>query len=34
VAERNSVTVAQLAVAWTLANLAVDVAIVGARKPR
>jgi aryl-alcohol dehydrogenase-like predicted oxidoreductase len=27
------VTVAQLAIAWTLANRAVDVAIVGARNP-
>ena len=31
-AERNA-TVAQLAIAWTLANPAVDVAIVGARSP-
>ncbi len=32
-AEDRSHTVAQLAVAWTLANPAVDVAIVGARRP-
>jgi aryl-alcohol dehydrogenase-like predicted oxidoreductase len=32
-AEETNHTVAQLAVAWTLANPAVDVAIVGARKP-
>jgi aryl-alcohol dehydrogenase-like predicted oxidoreductase len=34
VAERQGITVAQLAVAWVLANPAVDVAIVGARSPR
>ncbi len=34
VAERQGITVAQLAVAWVLANPAVDVAIVGARRPR
>jgi aryl-alcohol dehydrogenase-like predicted oxidoreductase len=33
VAERHSITVAQLAIAWVLANSAVDVAIVGARRP-
>jgi aryl-alcohol dehydrogenase-like predicted oxidoreductase len=32
-AEEQGHSVAQLAVAWTLANLAVDVAIVGARRP-
>jgi aryl-alcohol dehydrogenase-like predicted oxidoreductase len=32
-AEERGSTVAQLAVAWTLANPAVDVAIVGARRP-
>jgi aryl-alcohol dehydrogenase-like predicted oxidoreductase len=32
-AARRAVTVAQLAIAWTLANPAVDVAIVGARSP-
>lgn len=32
-AEEKDATVAQLAVAWTLANPAVDVAIVGARRP-
>jgi aryl-alcohol dehydrogenase-like predicted oxidoreductase len=32
-AEETNHTVAQLAVAWTLANPAVDVAIVGARRP-
>ena len=32
-AEDRSHTVTQLAVAWTLANPAVDVAIVGARRP-
>jgi aryl-alcohol dehydrogenase-like predicted oxidoreductase len=32
VAERHGMTVAQLAVAWVLANPAVDVAIVGARR--
>jgi aryl-alcohol dehydrogenase-like predicted oxidoreductase len=32
-AEDRSHTVAQLAVTWTLANPAVDVAIVGARRP-
>ena len=32
-AAERSVTVAQLAIAWTLANPAVDVAIVGARNP-
>ena len=32
-AEERNHTVAQLAVAWTLANPAVDVAIVGARRP-
>jgi aryl-alcohol dehydrogenase-like predicted oxidoreductase len=32
-AEERGFTVAQLAVAWTLANPAVDVAIVGARRP-
>jgi len=32
-AEERDHTVAQLAVAWTLANPAVDVAIVGARRP-
>jgi aryl-alcohol dehydrogenase-like predicted oxidoreductase len=34
VAERHGITVAQLAVAWVLANRAVDVAIVGARRPQ
>ncbi len=34
VAERQGMTVAQLAVAWVLANPAVDVAIVGARRPQ
>jgi aryl-alcohol dehydrogenase-like predicted oxidoreductase len=33
-AERQGITVAQLAIAWVLANPAVDVAIVGARHPR
>jgi aryl-alcohol dehydrogenase-like predicted oxidoreductase len=33
VAEERGLTVAQLAIAWTLANPAVDVAIVGARHP-
>ena len=33
VAARRGATVAQLAIAWTLANPAVDVAIVGARSP-
>ncbi len=33
-AERQGITVAQLAIAWVLANPAVDVAIVGARNPR
>ena len=33
-AERQGITVAQLAVAWVLANPAVDVAIVGARHPQ
>jgi aryl-alcohol dehydrogenase-like predicted oxidoreductase len=33
VARQQGVTVAQLAVAWVLANPAVDVAIVGARRP-
>ena len=33
-AERQGMTVAQLAVAWVLANPAVDVAIVGARHPQ
>jgi aryl-alcohol dehydrogenase-like predicted oxidoreductase len=33
-AERQSMTVAQLAVAWVLANAAVDVAVVGARHPK
>ncbi len=32
--ERLGITVAQLAVAWVLANPAVDVAIVGARRPQ
>lgn len=32
-AEREGITVAQLALAWVLANPAVDVAIVGARHP-
>jgi aryl-alcohol dehydrogenase-like predicted oxidoreductase len=32
-AEETNHTVAQLAVAWTLANPTVDVAIVGARRP-
>ena len=32
-AARRDSTVAQLAIAWTLANPAVDVAIVGARSP-
>jgi aryl-alcohol dehydrogenase-like predicted oxidoreductase len=32
-AARRDATVAQLAIAWTLANPAVDVAIVGARSP-
>ncbi len=32
-AARRQATVAQLAIAWTLANPAVDVAIVGARSP-
>jgi aryl-alcohol dehydrogenase-like predicted oxidoreductase len=32
-AARRNATVAQLAIAWTLANRAVDVAIVGARSP-
>jgi aryl-alcohol dehydrogenase-like predicted oxidoreductase len=32
-ATRRGATVAQLAIAWTLANRAVDVAIVGARRP-
>jgi aryl-alcohol dehydrogenase-like predicted oxidoreductase len=32
-AARRDATVAQLAIAWTLANAAVDVAIVGARSP-
>jgi aryl-alcohol dehydrogenase-like predicted oxidoreductase len=32
-AARRNTTVAQLAIAWTLANPAVDVAIVGARSP-
>jgi aryl-alcohol dehydrogenase-like predicted oxidoreductase len=34
VAARHGFTVAQLAVAWVLANPAVDVAIVGARRPQ
>jgi aryl-alcohol dehydrogenase-like predicted oxidoreductase len=33
-AERNGMTIAQLAVAWVLAQPAVDVAIVGARHPK
>jgi aryl-alcohol dehydrogenase-like predicted oxidoreductase len=33
-AERQGITVAQLAIAWVLANPAVDVAIVGARHPQ
>ncbi len=33
-AERQGMTVAQLAIAWVLANAAVDVAIVGARHPQ
>jgi aryl-alcohol dehydrogenase-like predicted oxidoreductase len=33
-AERQGITVAQLAIAWVLANPAVDVAIVGARRPQ
>jgi aryl-alcohol dehydrogenase-like predicted oxidoreductase len=32
-AARHGATIAQLAIAWTLANAAVDVAIVGARSP-
>ena len=32
-AERQGITVAQLAIAWVLANRAVDVAIIGARHP-
>jgi aryl-alcohol dehydrogenase-like predicted oxidoreductase len=32
-ASERAATVAQLAIAWTLANPAVDVAIVGARNP-
>lgn len=32
-AAERGLTVAQLAVAWTLANLAVDIAIVGGRRP-
>lgn len=34
VADRRGITVSQLAVAWVLANSAVDVAIVGARHPQ
>lgn len=34
VAQQQGITVAQLAVAWVLANPAVDVAIVGARHPQ
>jgi len=34
VAKRQGITVAQLAIAWVLANPAVDVAIVGARNPK
>jgi aryl-alcohol dehydrogenase-like predicted oxidoreductase len=34
VAERHGIPVAQLAIAWVLANPAVDVAIVGARRPQ
>jgi len=33
-AQREGITVAQLAIAWVLANPAVDVAIVGARRPQ
>jgi aryl-alcohol dehydrogenase-like predicted oxidoreductase len=33
-AEQQGITVAQLAIAWVLANPAVDVAIVGARHPQ
>jgi aryl-alcohol dehydrogenase-like predicted oxidoreductase len=33
-AERKAMTVAQLAIAWVLANPAVDVAIIGARHPK
>jgi len=33
-AEREGMTVAQLAIAWVLANPAVDVAIIGARHPK
>ena len=33
VAERQGITLAQLAIAWVLANPAVDVAIVGAHRP-
>jgi aryl-alcohol dehydrogenase-like predicted oxidoreductase len=33
-AQQHGMTVAQLAIAWVLANPAVDVAIVGARQPR
>jgi aryl-alcohol dehydrogenase-like predicted oxidoreductase len=33
-AERHGITVPQLAIAWVLANPAVDVAIVGARRPQ
>ena len=33
-AERQGMTVAQLAIAWVLANPAVDVAIIGARHPK
>jgi len=33
-ADRQGITVAQLAIAWVLANPAVDVAIVGARHPK
>ena len=33
-AERQAMTVAQLAIAWVLANPAVDVAVIGARHPK
>ena len=33
-AQQHGMTVAQLAIAWVLANPAVDVAIVGARHPK
>ncbi len=34
IAEKQGITVAQLAIAWILANPAIDVAIIGARNPR